>query len=49
MEIVGMEYSKVVIAIKSKESAEEIIQSLVALGVDRGKIIWAEPHMMPLV
>ena len=49
MEIVGMEYSKVVIAIKSKESAEEIIQSLVALGVDRGKIIWAEPLMMPLV
>lgn len=49
MEIVGLEYSQVVIAIKNQESAEEIIQNLIGLGVDKEKIMWAEPSMMSLV
>lgn len=48
-EIAGMEYSQVVIAIKSKEIAEEIIHDLIGLGVDQQKIMWAEPCMMSLV
>ena len=49
MMIAEIEYSKIVIAIKSRKSAEEIIQSLVHLGVDREKIVWVEPPVMPLI
>ena len=49
MMIAEIEYSKIVIAIKSRKSAEEIIQSLVYLGVDREKIVWVEPPVMPLI
>lgn len=49
MEIVGMEYSQIIIAVKNKKNAEEIIQSLVDLGVNKGKMIWGEPCMMALL
>ena len=49
MEMIGMEYSKIVVAVKSKKTAGEIIHNLIGLGVDKGKIVWAEPHRMPLL
>lgn len=49
MEIAGMKYSQIVIAVKKKQSVEEIIRGLVELGVDVGKIVWEEPCVMPLM
>lgn len=49
MEIAGMEYSRIVIAVKRKENVEEIIRDLTGLGVDIGRIVWEEPCMMPLI
>lgn len=49
MEIAGLAYSKIVIAIKNEESAEEIRNSLINLGVDERKIVWTDPYMMPLL
>ncbi len=49
MEIVGMEYSQIIIAVKDKKNAEEIIQSLIDLGVNKGKMVWVEPCMMDLL
>lgn len=36
-----LKYTKVVIAVKKKEMAEEIMKELIGLGVERDKIIWA--------
>lgn len=47
-EIAGMEYSQIVIAIKEKEIAEEIMHDLAELGVNKKKIIWIEPCIMSL-
>jgi len=44
--IAGLEYEKIVIAIKSKERAEEIICNLAAMGVDKEKIVWQDPVAM---
>jgi len=42
----GLEYEKIVIAIKSKERAEEIICNLVDMGIDKEKIVWHDPVAM---
>ena len=48
-QIEGLDYSNIVVAIKSKEKADEIISELVALGIDKEKIVWDEPEMMSML
>lgn len=43
----SLEYEKVVIAVKKKEVAEEIIEELMKSGVKRSKIIWEPPFKSP--
>ena len=45
----GVKAGKTTLTIKSKKTAGEIIHNLIGLGVDKGKIVWAEPHRMPLL
>ncbi len=48
-QIAELEYSKIVIAIKSKKCAEEIICNLIDLGIDEGKIVWEAPVQMSVI
>lgn len=48
-EIVGLKYSQIVIGIKSKEIADEIINDLIMSNVDKEKIVWEEPYVMSLL
>jgi len=43
------EFSKLVIAVKSKLVAEEIGEELIDLGIPKDKIVWAEPQNPPQV
>ncbi|EOS29453.1 hypothetical protein C807_02839 [Lachnospiraceae bacterium 28-4] len=47
LEIAGLEYSRVVIAVKDKKIAEQIVNDLMVLGVAKDKIVWEEPVRMP--
>ena len=49
MQIEEFDYSKVVIAVKSKRVAAEIIGSLKELGIDEEKIVWQEVAEMSLI
>ncbi len=48
-EIIGLEYSQIVIGIKSKEIADEIINDLIMSNVDKEKIVWEQPYVMSLL
>lgn len=48
-QISTIDYSKIVIAIKNKDSAEAIINELVDLGISREKIVWEEPIEMSVL
>lgn len=41
--IVDIEYDIIVIAIQKRSVANEIIQSLIALDINEGQIVWREP------
>lgn len=47
--IVDFSYSKIVIAIKSKKIAEEIIEELSGLGISRESMIWEDPQGIPSI
>lgn len=48
-QIIDKEFSKLVIAVKSKLVAEEIQGELIDLGIPKEKIVWAEPQNPPQV
>lgn len=43
-QILKLDYNKIVIAVCSKEVAEEIINELVMLGIEKEKIFWLKPY-----
>jgi len=45
-QIAELDFSKIVIAIKDRVRAEEIMSELMALGINREKLIWEEPVPM---
>lgn len=49
VQIRNLEYSKIIIAVYSKVLAEEIRDELIELGINKEKIVWAEPQNRPQI
>lgn len=47
-EILGLKYDTILIAITDEKIAENIMENLVSIGIDRDKIIWRKPEMLIL-
>lgn len=48
-QILGMKYSRIVIAVDGRKMADEIKKELVDMGIDKEKLLWVKPQKIPSV
>lgn len=47
--IVSLDYIKILIAVKNREMADEIMDELASLGIHRERMLWVRPQEIPIV
>ena len=45
----SLDYIKILIAVKNREMADEIMDELTSLGIHRERMLWVRPQEIPIV